>query len=94
MSRAAGIATVTVVGAGTAAGVYAAVPDVTVLALWAMATGSVWWAVSRPVAPAPNPAPPPVPEGAENENTLVRTIRKDETHPTRHIVEWGGERDE
>lgn len=91
MSKAAGIATLTVVGAGTAAGVYAAVPDVTVLALWAVATGSVWWAVTRPVATAPNPAPPPVPEGAGDENTQVKTIRKDDTHPTRYIVEWGEE---
>ena len=58
-SPAAGILTLAVLGAGAAAGVYAASPEAGVLGLWAVGTGSLWWSCRRSVPRAANPAPPP-----------------------------------
>lgn len=68
--------------------VYAVAPTATVLGGWTAAAGWLWWGVSRKID---NPSPPPPDPPSESTKPQVKTIVKDETHPTRYRVEWADE---
>lgn len=82
-SGCAGVAVVVVVGLGILAGVWAAAPNFSLLAGWAIGTGAVWWAVSRPL---PSPVKEPLIEEETADQPLIY-----EDKQGHHTVEWGEE---
>lgn len=85
-SGCAGAAVLVVVGSGVLAGVWGAAPDVALLGLWTLGTGSVWWAVSRPNK-IDNPSPPPPDDPSRNTKPQFRTV-PDTVNPHRTHVVW------